>query len=638
MRPARGLAPLSAAGLALAAASCGGHPYPELPPAQHVVIVSVDTLRADHLGCYGAASAHTETFDRLAREGVLAEQAVAPAPITLPSHATLLTGLEPWHLGIWHNGLYRLEDRFETLAERLRSEGFETAAFVAGAPLASGSGIEQGFDLFDDAIPDLESAGYEEPSRTAESVTDAAVAWIGSRPGGGRRRFLFVHYYDPHAPYSPPPRYLEDAGGTGGAEGFVAYQGEIAYVDDQLDRLVRALEEHGWLDRTLLVVTADHGEGLMQHGELTHGLFLYDETIRVPLILRYPGLPAGRRIAPVVSLSDVVPTVLEALGLALPEGLDGQSFWRLAQGGNPAREYAFSESRLGSIEYGWAPLRAVRTGEWKFIAAPEPELYDLRRDPGETKNRFETARKTAGWLSEQLERAFARIAPDRPRALDDAELGRLQSLGYFQGGAPGTARPAQGLADPKRMIRVQQQLHIASFEIGQGRYRAAEKRLRELIARDPGNLAARCRLADAWVAMGLLGPAERVLSQALELTKGDPRRSAEVLWRLAGVHRRRGEYDLALRAYEKHDTLVPPSAASIAMRARVLHLAGRTEEALALLEHWLERSPRSTAAWRELARIAEDAGFAGRADEAWRRVLELHPGDTEATRKLARKD
>lgn len=579
---------------ACALAGCGPGAAPGAPhgaPAaqpRNVVLVSVDTLRADFLGCYGRAGARTETLDQIAAEGVLFDAAISPTPITLPAHATLLTGLNPWRLGIRHNGLYRLEPGFETLAERLAGRGLRTAAIIAGYPLIRASGLDQGFATYDDAVDTRGDEIYEMPFRRAESVIDAAIGWLKTE--SSQPFLLFVHLYDPHDPYEPPAGYIRPD-----ADGIAAYEGEIAYVDDQLQRLIATLEQLGRQDDTLLIVTADHGEGLMTHGELTHGVFLYEETIRVPLLMRAPqALPAGRRVAAVTGLVDVVSTICEALGVPAPERTDGKSIWGLAAGGPaPDREAVFSESYFGRIEFGWAPIAAARTQAFKLISAPQRELYHLEQDPGERRNLTDQNDLLADRLEQLLNDARREEAPDLPLAVSEEELERLRSLGYFQGAkrpgraAEATAAAGEELPDPKDRIRRQAELQIASFELSQGRTESAEARLTALVNGDPLNITARCRLADARSALGNTASAERVLRETL--TMGDAATTSPALWRLAGLARRQGHHDQALALYRRYATAVPPTERVARAIAKTLEAAGRPTEAQQVLTRWQER-------------------------------------------------
>jgi arylsulfatase A-like enzyme len=322
-------------------------------PVERIVLVSIDTLRADHLGCYGAAFAHTPRLDALAAGGVRFANAISPAPLTLPSHTTLLTGLDPPEHGVRHNGVFRLTDDVPTLAEHLREAGFATAAFVAAYVLDRQFGLDRGFDRYDDRTsqPRYGRGMLTFPERPANEVVDAALEWLASAPG---RFFLWVHLYDPHAEYRPP---------AGFASAFPArpYDGEIAFADFQVGRLLAALDQRFPDGRTLVVVTADHGESLGEHGEATHSHLVYDATQHVPLIVQGPGLPRGGVVEDVVALRDVAPTVLDLLGVPPLPGATGRSLAEAVRGGALEPRAAHVETLAPQLDWGWSPLLGLRT-------------------------------------------------------------------------------------------------------------------------------------------------------------------------------------------------------------------------------------------------------------------------------------
>jgi arylsulfatase A-like enzyme len=331
------------AALALVALACGR-------PPERVVLISIDTLRADHVGAYGASRAHTPTLDELAARGVRFEHAFSPAPITLPAHASLLTGLEPPQHGVRGNGAFRLPEEALTLAEALRAAGFATAAFVGAFVLDRQYGLAQGFDAYDDRMTSRRAAGATGfAERRADAVVDAALAWLATAP---ERFFLFVHLYDPHANYDPPP-------GFRAAFPRHPYAGEIAFADAQLARLLAGIRERWPDDRTLVVATSDHGESLGEHGEATHAYTLYDATQRVPLLLAGPGLPRGAVASPVVRLVDVTPTILALAGLDAPPGSPGRDLRGALSGSEHEPRAAYMETLATQLDFGWSPLRAV---------------------------------------------------------------------------------------------------------------------------------------------------------------------------------------------------------------------------------------------------------------------------------------
>src|SRR5262245_56496231 len=341
--------------------------WPDAP----VVLVSIDTLRADHLSAYGYSRGRTPTIDALARESVVFEAAYSHCPLTLPSHASLFTGRLPPHTGVRDNMGFRVKEDQKTLAERFKAAGWRTGGAVSAAVLSGTTGIGRGFDLYEDAL--TTGAGEEalgEMQRDGAVAVEALSRFLAEAPQ--TKAFAFLHLYEPHAPYAPPERYRSL--GT-------AYDGEIAYADELVGRLVAALRGAGIYDRAVLVLLSDHGEGLMDHGEQEHGIFLYREALHVPLIVRLPGgVRGGTRVRSPVGLVDVAPTLLDLTGLP-SDGMDGGSLWAaLVEGRAPSRPQ-YAETLYPLYHLGWSDLRAATDERYSYIRAPRPELFDLSQDP-----------------------------------------------------------------------------------------------------------------------------------------------------------------------------------------------------------------------------------------------------------------
>ena len=400
-RAARSTATLCALTLALVACS---RERPAPAPPRHLVLVTIDTLRADHLGCYGNRDVETPHLDRLAREGALALDMSVQVPLTRPSHTTILTGLYPAEHGIRDNVSPALGAEVPTLATRLKGAGFETAAFVSSVVLSRQSGLARGFDAFSDRFDvGADDARFLNTiQRRGDGPTAEAIAWI-EKPRASRF-FVWLHLYDPHDPYEPPEPFASRYADR-------PYDGEVAFTDELVGRLEAALDRLGLTAETLLVVTSDHGEGLGDHGEAVHGYFVYESTLAVPLLLRGPGVLAGTRLAVTARSVDLLPTLTDLLGLATPEGarLSGRSLAVALRGGaSPANEPTYAESLTPLLHFGWSDLRALRDGRWKYIQAPRPELYDLRDDPKEAHD-------------------LARALPTRTEALRTALARRLEA-------------------------------------------------------------------------------------------------------------------------------------------------------------------------------------------------------------------
>jgi len=567
-----------------------------------VVLVTFDTTRYDHFGCTGDPEAHTPTVDRLAAHGLVFEHAYASVGLTLPSHTTIMTGLEPIAHGVHENGRARVPDTVETLAERLHGAGWDTAAFVSAFVLDHRFGLDQGFDTYGD---DTHRRGgpldMTVPSRPAVEVTDAALSWVRQRPAD-RPFFLWVHYYDPHLPRRVDPAFdaLRDR-----------YAAAIASADAQLGRLLDGVTALGRTRGTLVVFTADHGEGLEQHGERSHGILAYDSTLHVPLVLAGPGVPAGRRDA-LARHVDVVPTILGLVGLRVPPELPGRNLVTASASDGAA---GYFECWGPHFDYGWATITGVRTLQWKYTAEPLPEeLYDVLRDPGETTNRIAAEPAVRVEMRDRLAAARSRYATAttaRAETLSLEERERLAALGYVE--VPRTQEPDAQL-DPRRLASLHDWVDDARWLATTGRYDEA--------------------------------------IEALETMAQSPSVRAFVLRSLAPVYAARGRLDDAVAAYDEYIRLTGSEEASLGL-GRTLLGAGNPQRALAVLDG----APQSSATAQLLrahalarlgrhaeARSAVDAAFAGRPDEAARLraraalVIDAAPvpdGETELRALLA---
>src|SRR6266487_3137252 len=347
-----------------------------------VYLVTIDTLRADHVHCYGYDRVQTPALDGLANDGIRFAQAFTPSPITNTSHTTILTGLLPSSHGVTDFAV-PLAAVHPTWAELLKKKGYHTAAFIGAVILDAKSlapGLDRGFDFYDNFPEHPQSKSrWGRVERRGMDVVQHAKTWLSAHPTGSR--FVWVHLYDPHDPYEPPPPYSEIYKDR-------LYDGEIAYADSALGNFVQYLKKRGWYEGSLIIVVGDHGEGLGEHHEETHGIFLYDSTIHVPLIVKLPrSRNAGKTIEAQVRTMDILPTSLDLASVAIPDGLDGKSLTAYFSG-NTSDRVAIGETDY-PLRFGWAPLRSVRTDALKFIEAPRPELYDLRADPGELTNKYE---------------------------------------------------------------------------------------------------------------------------------------------------------------------------------------------------------------------------------------------------------
>lgn len=486
-----------------------------------IILITFDTTRADHIGCYQDQPAHTPTLDSLAACGIRFTQAVTPVPLTLPAHASLLTGLNPTRHGIRDNGAYHLDPSIPVLAEQLKTSGYQTGAFVSAFVLARQFGLNRGFDAYDDAL-----VGERSGLRTNQ----AALRWV-ERLDGERPYFLWMHYYEPHAPYQPPARFRA-------LPGLSPYAQEVAAADAAAGELLAALRARGRLKHAAVVCVGDHGEGLGDHGEDEHGIFLYDEAVRVPFLLNLPREAGPRAVASSVSLIDVAPTLLDLAGLpALPD-VEGASLMPCAHGAAfAARKAEYCETYCPEFNYDHSALQALRTSRWKYIRAPEPELYDLARDPEERRDLHAEAPDTARAIARQLDRYLASVtAPSSEAAeLSGEDLERLQSLGYVSGGRP--SQPVRrALPDPKAMIPVLRDFAAAKEALYAERLPEAVEGFRKVLARSPENVVAALNLGKCLTRLQRPGEAVEVLSRAGSLAPENTTLAAELgeAYRLAG--------------------------------------------------------------------------------------------------------
>ena len=450
-------------------------------PPWNIVLISIDTLRADRLGCYGYRNAETPHLDKLASEGILFEQAFTPVPLTLPAHVSLLTGAYPAAHGVHDNG-EALPGSFPTLAEHLHSLGFRTGAFIGSFILDRRFGLAKGFDLYNGEFH-LNRASGSDPGTIqirGDQVEASAEDWIAKQASG--RFFVFIHFFDLHGPYLLPPVWRSRFPNR-------IYDGEVSFVDDLIGRFWSKVKEEGLEKRTLLVITADHGEGLGDHGERNHGFFLYNATTRVPLIVRFPdSRSAGRRITTLVRLIDVAPTLCSLVGVRPLSIFEGRSLSALISGGSLPSVSAYSESVYPYRHFHCAPLYALRKQQYTYIEAPRPELYDRLADPTETRNLTQTNRVLTDSMREELaslKPSFRRIstsAPVRPEVMEE-----LKSLGYVGTSTTtsGMPRPDTTLVDPKDRIALYRGFQDALQLESQGKYREAAERLDRLLAIDP---------------------------------------------------------------------------------------------------------------------------------------------------------
>ncbi len=502
----------------------------------NVILVTMDTTRADHLGCYGYPNIRTPNLDALAGRGVVFEQAATATPLTLPSHCTIMTGMYPTYHGVRVNGNTALNDEQTTLAEVLEAQGYQTRAFIAAFVLDGRWGLKQGFQHYDDQF-DLKKYKHldlGEVQRPGNEIMDAALAWLEEKKAAPF--FAWIHLYDPHVPYAPPEPYASEYGRRGPAG---LYDGEIAFMDEQIGRCVSWLERSGLDKSTVMVLVGDHGEGLGSHGEGTHGYFVYDYALHVPFLAVTP-FPEmrGKRVPSEVSTSDVFPTLLTLAGVATPLKVQGRSLVPLMfHPGRKDEVPAYGEAMASNIQFGWSGLHALRTPHYKYIDAPRAELYDLVRDPGEQANVLAEFPDLARRMKGELDRIMAETSVGAPKQqaanLDKETMERLSALGYV--GAPVSARKASGtagaLADPKDKLPVFTAVTRAGELILDEKYGEAAGLLESALREEPAIPQALLLLSTCYTNLGRREEAKTKLDVLL---KDDPE-SVQALISLANI-------------------------------------------------------------------------------------------------------
>jgi choline-sulfatase len=629
----------------------------------NVLIVSIDTLRADRVGSYGYALAQTPTLDGLAARGLRFAQATTVAPLTLPAHASLFTGTFPTFHGVRDNGQFYVSDDQTTLAEVLKGQGYRTGGFVGAFVLDRRWGIAQGFDTYFDNF-DLSkyelAAGIDAAQRPGNEVVDRAAEWL--RQPAEQPFFAWVHMYDPHAPYTAPEAFASRFPAT--MQG--AYDAEVAFTDAQLGRLLDALGDAR--ERTIVVVTGDHGESLGEHQEQQHGFFIYDATTQVPLIMTGPGIQP-RATTDQVRIVDIMPTVLEAAGVAIPSAVQGQSLMPAARG-ERLELLAFAESWYPRYHYGWSELTAVRDGRYKFIAAPRRELYDLQTDPGEHTNLASANPQRVAALERALGEITAKTAgsskAQAPQPVDPDVEERLRALGYVGGSVSPRTLEDRPRGDPKDKIGLYNLLKLAGSDSVAGRLDEAVAKVEGVLKEDSevveayvilGNLHTKNRRMDAAIgayqralnlddrhenaafALALaykqtenLGAAEAGFQRVLQMNP----RSTKAQWQLADIWMRRGDYKDAEKA------LSTALASNVDRPAFLLKLGesqiqlARHDEAEKSLREALKLKPDLMMANYDLGVLYEARGDTAKAAEAYEAEIKAHPTGYQAHFNLAK--
>jgi arylsulfatase A-like enzyme/tetratricopeptide (TPR) repeat protein len=612
----------------------------------NVLLITLDTTRADHLSCYaaalgvnsgstkgtglkpgatsgGKAYALTPHLDALAARGMLFLHATAQVPLTLPSHACIMTGSYPPVHGLRDMGGFVLDKSHPTIASLAQAAGFATAAFVGSRAVSHTFGLARGFDTYDDDMgPQTEEDKLPGvfAERRAGVVTDHALAWL--EQNGRRRFFLWAHYYDPHEPYDPPEpfkrQYAKDL-----------YDGEIAYMDEQVGRLLAGLDRLGLASRTLIIAVGDHGESLGEHGEATHGIFLYDATLHIPLMVAGPDIPRGKVIDDQVRSIDIHPTAMEFLHLPSSREAQGVSLWPLIQHGTRVRSnYSYGETLYPRTYMGWSELRAMRTDDWKFILAPHPELYDLRQDPGELHNLIAQHPAEA----DQFQKLIWKVAGTQGRRenvttipLDEQTRRELESLGYVGGGSSREIQLGSNAPDPKDRIQVLVLTQRAEDLLNAGGNARAAQVMEQAVRQDPGNPRARVDLAAAYERSGQYEAAVKAYEDGLQLHM-----LTEVIYaRLGKLYLRIHKLDKAVEAMTEARRIDPTDLDNLRNLGTAELQLGHVNEAERAFKAILLQNDHHSAAYNGLGLVAIQRGDADTARHDFERAIELDSAAVE---------
>lgn len=632
----------------------------------NLVLITLDTLRADHLPAYGYKKLETPAMDGLVKDGVLFKKALAHAPITAPSHASILSGLYPPAHGIRNNGDFYAPKGLTLAAQILKENGYQTAAFVSSFLLNNRFGFSRGFDVYDDDMSDagIKTLPFEFKERRGEKTLERARAWLEARFGPKSQKkgpfFLWVHFYDPHQSYDPPEPFKTIFKER-------PYDGEIAYVDQQVGILLDDLKKKGLYDDSLIVLTGDHGENLGEHGESAHAIFIYNATQRIPLVIKLPGgRKSVREVGNLVRHVDFLPTIVEALGplrvsKPVSSAFQGKSLLGLMRGEKESAEReSFAESYLPKDYYGWAMLESLQNERRKFIEAPKPELYDLEKDPGELQNLAPQDRKTSEELKSRLDVLKGSWGVQAPkdeafRRLDPEVAEGLKALGYLVSSEPEKADLGK---DPKDMIRSQETIQSAHQSVIKKDFQKALDTVLPLLKNNPENLTARTIAAGAYKELGRIDDAirelqeirrrdpkslasfvglsriytkerpnfkeaERELSAAFLLAPQDPG-----LWVLKGdLHQQKEEFDKSIEAYEKAAAMKEQAGALFVGWGSALNKQGKYAEAREKLLVGIRLEPENVEAHYNLGVVHEREGKNAEAEAEYRLALKQNPKD-----------
>ena len=626
----------------------------EVNNAPNVVVITIDTLRADHLGCYGYRQIHTPNIDALAADGARFERAYTPVPVTLPAHTVMFTGTYPMLSGMHDFSGNKLGENQVTLASVLKRNGYVTGAVIGSAVLDSRFGLNQGFDFYYDHFDfnRLQESNLKEMERPGDVVADLTLDWLSKN--ADKKFFLWMHLYDPHHPYTPPAPYSDEYKDH-------LYDGEIAFADAQVGRLLKFLKEKGLYDKTVIVLSGDHGESLGEHGEKTHGFFIYNATTHVPLIVRLPGSKGARVVGSVASLADEMPTILEALGVEIPSQVQGHSLLPEIRGEKAEHDRnVYEETFLPRLHFNWSELRAAENAKYHFIDAPRPELYDLASDPGELHNLFSEKKAVSEEMHAKLAALIRQYSAGKELAektgLDPTLMERLKSLGYagFSGGSDPTVSN-RDLPDPKDRIQTYELISDAISDSQQGKYAESIEKLNVALKTEPNSTSSHYlqglnyyrsgRFAEAieelqmtvrlspdyalayfnlGMAQGRAGQIDAAIATLTHTLQLDGT-NFEAAYNLGVAYLQKKQLAPAADAFRQSVTINPDLARGHRALGETLMYEDKLDEAITALRRAVALAPQEPSFHESLAKALTAKGLTAEADEERRRASQHMP-------------
>jgi len=563
------------------------------PKVHNVILISIDTCRADYLGCYGYRRETTPNIDALARGATLFKNVVSPVPITLPAHSSMLTGTIPPFHGVHNNMDYKLAPSNQTLAEILKQNGFNTSAIVSSFVLDKKFGLSQGFDTYHDTFKKASNNKYGS-ERKGDETTEVAINWLENNKNNSNRSFLLLHYYDPHVDYTPPEPFASKFADN-------LYAGEVAFTDHCIGQFIQKLKDIKMYDSTLLIIAGDHGEMLGEHGEEEHTYFIYESAIKVPLIVKLPGQKKGSIVTQPVGLVDIAPTVCSILDIDIGGYVQGKDITAMLHGkmDKTYERFIYSES-LTPTRFGANSLMSISTGKWKYIQSKRPELYDVTIDPGEEHNLIEKEARRGRILENKLRETLERSVrkdPDSHLKLDAESIRRLETLGYVAGKAEGEIAFDKSKDDPKDLIYLSVQFQKSLTLIANKEFEKAEKILQDLIPHRPG--------------------------------------FHEIYTELGNIGMQQGDYDKAVLNYKKLVELMPNDSIAFWNLSAALYGAGEYKQVIKYASIAVKINPDNVGALTGLALAYEKEGHFDLAESTFLKILQLSPNDVKICNSLA---